>query len=210
MNEQSINFRFKLKDAYGAWIEDILNGKSDEHIWTGYLITFMFNHIPGPFDRKCSIMTNEIERVYATLVRYVAHDSRSKSQWEKLPRLYAFPDYPRKKMEPLRWEDINANEGLHYHGVILIRVDTKLKTGLYSFVMQGEKNNPHLVKEGGPLRRIHIEGIEDAPRAVVGYAMKAIEYRIPDPAQLLILPKARSELPDRDLPLRSRQVDAWK
>jgi hypothetical protein len=74
MNEQVRNFRFKLKDAYASWIERIINSQFDEHIWNGYLITFMFNHIPGPFDHKCSTMTNAIERVYDTLGNHVVHN----------------------------------------------------------------------------------------------------------------------------------------
>lgn len=211
MSEQEITFRFKLKYAYAAWVEQIINGKFDDHIWNGFLVTFMFNHIPGSFDHKCSVMTNEIERVYNALGRYVVHDFRSKSQREKLPRLYAIPDYPRQRLEPFDWKDINCNDGLHYHGIILIRIDTKLKMGLDTFIMQ-DAHYRHLVKYGGPLRRIHIEPIDRAPRDAVGYAMKAIEQRIPDPGCLLILPKALSELPDRKRPVKSDggQVPAWK
>jgi hypothetical protein len=202
MNEQVRNFRFKLKDAYASWIERIINSQFDEHIWNGYLITFMFNHIPGPFDHKCSVMTNEIERVYHTLGNYVVHNWRSKSQREKLPRLYAFPDYPGQKLEPFNWKDINCNDGLHYHGITVIRIDTKLRMGLDTFIMHDE-HKKHLIKYGGPLRRIHIEPIDRAPRIAVGYAIKAIEDRIPDPNRLLILPKALSELPDRKPALKS-------
>jgi len=202
MNEQNIKFRFRLKDDYAGWIEKIINSQLDEHIWNGFLITFMFNYISGSFDQKCSVMTNEIERVYNTLGRWVVHNFRSKSQREKLPRLYAFPDYPRQKLEPFNWNDINCNDGLNYHGIICVRIDTKLKMRLDMFMMH-EENYRHLVKYGGPLRRIHIEPIDRAPRKAVGYAMKAIEDRIPDLNHLLILPKALSELPDRRSPSRS-------
>jgi hypothetical protein len=109
MNEQMRDYRVKLKYDYGAWIEQILGGKFDEQIWNGYIVTFMFNHIPGTYDHKCSVMENAIERVYATLIRHVVHDSRSQSERQKLPKLYAFPDYPRQKMEPFKWEDITIN-----------------------------------------------------------------------------------------------------
>ena len=205
MNEQLYDFRFKLKYDYGAWIEQILNGKFDDQIWNGFLITFMFNHISGSFDHKCSVMTNEIERAYNILGRYVVHDFRSKSQREKLPRLYAFPDYPRQKLEPFDWKDINCNDGLHYHGIILIRIDTKLKMGLDTFIMQDEHYR-HLVKYGGPLRRIHIKPVDDAPQKAVGYAFKSLEWRIPDSNKMLILPKAVSELPDKRKPSQTVSV----
>ena len=197
MNDQMRDYRLKLKYDYGAWIEQILKGKFDGQIWNGYIVTFMFNHIPGTYDHKCSIMENAIERVYATLVRHVVHDPRSQSERRKLPRLYAFPDYPRRKMEPFRWEDITINDGLHYHGIVLIRIDTRLKVGLDTYVNQ---NYRHFVKSGGPLRRIHIEPIDRTPAKAVDYVLKAIEWRIPDSNQMLILPKAVSELPVKPQP----------
>jgi hypothetical protein len=199
MNEQTYDFRFKLKYDYAAWIEQILNGKSDDQIWNGYIVTFMYNHIPGPFDHKCSVMENEIERVYATLINHVVHNSRSPSQRKKLPKLYAFPDYPRKKMDPFRWEDVMINDGLHYHGIILIPIDTRLKISLDMFINEekNEKTYRHLVKFGGPLRRIHIKPVDRTPQKVAGYAFKSIEWRIPDSNKMLILPKAVSELPDK-------------
>ena len=198
MSEQEINFRFKLKYAHAVWIEQILNGRFDNQIWNGYLVSFMFNHIPGSFDHKCSVMTNEIERVYNTLGRHVVHEFRSKSQREKLPRLYAFPDYPRQKLEPFDWKDINCNDGLHYHGIILIRIDTKLKTGLDMFIMR-EDNYRRLVKFGGPLRRIHIEPVDRTPETPLNMPSKRLsgEFRITK--TLLILPKSPSELPDKHM-----------
>jgi hypothetical protein len=194
MNEQMGGYRLKLKCDYGAWIEQILGGKFDGQIWNGYIVTFMFNHIPGAYDHKCSVMENAIERVYATLIRHVVHDSRSQWERKKLPKLYSFPDYPRQKMEPFRWEDITINGGLHYHGVVLIRIDTRLKVGLDMYIKQYYR---HFVKSGGPLRRIHIEPIDRTPAKAVDYVLKSIEWRIPDSNQMLILPKAVSELPDK-------------
>ena len=194
MNEQMRDFRLKIKYDYGAWIEQILKGKFDGHIWNGYIVTFMFNHIPGDHDHKCSVMENAIERIYATLIRHVVRDPRSESERKKLPMLYAFPDHPRNKMDPFRWEDITINDGLHYHGIILIRIDTRLKVGLDMYIKQ---NYQHFVKFGGPLRRIHIEPIDRTPGKAVGYVLKSIEWRIPDSNKLLILPKAVSELSDK-------------
>ena len=196
MNEQVSDLRFKLKYDYAAWIEKVLQGQHDNHIWKGYLVTFMYNHIVGPLEHKYSVMENEIERVYATLVRRLVHNARSKSQRERLPMLYAFPDYPRQIMEPFDLKDVTINEGLHYHGILLIRDDTRLDTELDTFI-NAKENYRHLVKEGGPLRRIHIEPIDRTPQKAAEYAFKAIEWRIPNSNRMLILPKAISELPDK-------------
>ena len=222
MRKNEENFRFKLKSDYGEWIEQLLHG-DDGHVWNGYFLTFMFNHIPGSFDHRCSTMTNAIERVYNTLGNHVVRNLRSPSQRQKLPKLYAFPDYPRKKLKPVSSEDVDlegviitngydrqdierkksernslrdatANDGLHYHGILLIRPDTRLPTTVDKYM---EQHSKHFVKEGGPIRRIYIEPIDRTPRQAVGYGFKAVEYRIPDVDQLLILPKSLSELPDK-------------
>jgi hypothetical protein len=106
-------------------------------------------------------------------------------------------------MEPFRWEDITINDGLHYHGIVLIRIDTRLKVGLDMYINQ---NYQHFVKPGGPLRKIHIEPIDRTPAKAVDYVLKAIEWRIPDSNQMLILPKAVSELPVKPQP--SQMVSA--
>src|SRR6476660_4169131 len=94
MNEQSRNYRLKLKYDYAAWANQIFNGQYDQNHWKGYFLSFMFHHIHGSIEQKYSVMEDEIDRVYATLVRHAVHDGRSKRQRQKLPILYAFPDYP--------------------------------------------------------------------------------------------------------------------
>jgi len=141
-HEQIKDYRFKLKYDYGAWTEQILQGQSDGHIWNGYIVTFMFNHIPGTYDHKCRLMENAIERAYATLIRHVVHNPRSQSGRKKLLILYAFPDYPRTKMEPFKREDVSINDGLHYHGIVLTRIDTRLKVGLDRYI---KENDQHFV-----------------------------------------------------------------
>src|SRR4029077_3408206 len=115
------NYRFKRKYDYSLWIDQILNGQYDDQTWTGYIITFMYNHIPGTIERRFSVMEREIERVYATLIRHVVRDPRSPSQRKKLPILHAFPDNP---------PDATVNDGLHYHGIILVPGSTRLRIGL--------------------------------------------------------------------------------
>ena len=194
MNEQMRDFRLKIKYDYGAWADLVLKGQYDENLWKGYLFSFMFNHINGPIEHKYAVMEDAIERTYATLVRYVVHDARSKTQRRKLPILYAFPDYPAQQVCTFDLKDVAVNNGLHYHGILLIRTDTKMQTDLKAFF---KKNKKHFVKVGGPIRRIHIKPIKRRPLATASYALKSIEWRIPDSNRMLILPKALSELPSK-------------
>jgi hypothetical protein len=197
MNEQQYEFRLKLKYDYAAWADVVLKGQYDPNHWKGYLFSFMFNHISGPIEHKYAVMEDAIERTYATLARYVVHDARSKSQRLKLPILYAFPDYPAHQAFTFDLEDVKVNNGLHYHGILLIRTDTKMQTDLKVYFKENKK---YFVKEGGPIRRIHIKRIKRRPSATAAYAFKSIEWRIPDSNRMLILPKALSELPERYKP----------
>src|ERR1700723_2035857 len=106
MKQQNQNNRFKLKYDYASWANKILHGQYDDKQWKGYFVSFMFHHIPGPLEQQYMVMEDDIERIYATLVRHMVHDARSKAQREKLPILYAFPDYPRYKMFPFKMEDV--------------------------------------------------------------------------------------------------------
>ena len=199
------NYRLRLNDHddleitydYAAWIKRILQGHDQQETWLSYTMTFMFNHIPGNIEHKYTVMEDAIDRVYGTLVRHMVRDPRSPSERRKLPKLYAFPDYPRKKMDS--WKDVTINGGLHYHGIILLPLETRLKTTLPMYM---KRNARHFVKFGGPIRRIHIEPIDRTPERAASYAFKAMEYRIPDSNRMLILPKAVSELPDKPLPTR--------
>ena len=194
MNSQMRDFRLKIKYDYAAWANQILQGQYDDKEWKGYFVSFMFHHVHGSIEQKYMIMEDDIDRVYATLVRHVVHNGRSKAQREKLPILYAFPDYPRYKLFPFRIEDIKINGGLHYHGIFLIRTDTKLEVPLDFYI---DENREHFEKPSKPLRRIWIGPIDRTPDKAVAYALKSLETRIPDSNRMLILPKALSELPSK-------------
>src|ERR1700730_16507774 len=69
--------RFKLQSTYSNWVHEILNNVWNEKLWNGFQVTFMFNHIPGTFERKCEVMEDELDRVYRTLVPQVERFPRS-------------------------------------------------------------------------------------------------------------------------------------
>ena len=93
MYNSSTQCRFKLRSAYSNWVHEILNGVWDQKLWNGFQVAFMFNHIPGTFNRKCLVMENEIDRVYRTSVPQVERSPRSPAGSKRLPILIAFPDY---------------------------------------------------------------------------------------------------------------------
>ena len=63
--------RLNLKSELANWVHQVLNNVWDDKLWYGSQITFMFNYISGGFDRKCTVMEDEIDRIYSTLVPQV-------------------------------------------------------------------------------------------------------------------------------------------
>jgi hypothetical protein len=185
--------RFKLQSAYSNWVHDILNNAWNDKFWNGYQLSFMFNHIPGTFDRKCDVMEDEIDRVYRTLVPNVERSPRSPAGSKRLPILIAFPDYPTRKLDRSSHSDVKINDGLHYHGAVLVHTESRLKIGVD---MHMKEHADRYIRQGGALRRIHIQPI-DEPTAVLalGYGFKALEWRIPDTDRIFVRPRAVSELP---------------
>jgi hypothetical protein len=193
MYEISRERRFKLKSAYSSWIHEILNNGWNDQLWTGFQVTFMFNHIPGRFERQCDAMEDEIDRVYRTLVPQVARFPRSPAGSQRLPILITFPDYPTRKLDRSSLLDVKINDGLHYHGVILVHTVSRLKTGLDIHM---EKHEHRYVRSWDALRRIYIQPIDEfSAKPAVGYGFKALEWRIPDTDRIFIRPRAVSELP---------------
>jgi hypothetical protein len=193
MYEISRQCRFKLRSAYSNWVHEILNGVWNKQLWNGFQVAFMFNRIPGNFNRKCLVMENEIDRVYRTLVPHVERSPRSPAGSKRLPILIAFPDYPQQRIKSADLLDVTINDGLHFHGILLVNVDSRLKVRLD---MHFREHYARYARPGDILRRIHMQPIDDptANRAT-GYALKSLEWRIPDTDRIFIRPRTVSELP---------------
>jgi hypothetical protein len=193
MYEISRERRFKLQSAYSNWCQTILNKEWKGQLWTGYQLTFMFNHIRGSFERKCEVMEDEIDRVYRTLVPQVERFPRSRAGRKRLPILVAFPDYPTRKLDRSTHLDVKINDGLHYHGVILVHTESRLKIGLDIHMAEHEHR---YVRAADALRRIFIQPIDElSAKTAVGYGFKALEWRIPDTDRVFVRPRTVSELP---------------
>jgi hypothetical protein len=193
MHETTRHCRFKLQSTYANWVHEILNSEWDEKLWNGFQVTFMFNHIPGSFNKKCEVMEDEIDRVYRTLIPHVERFPTSPVGSKRLPILVAFPDYPIQELKRSSYLDVTINDGLHYHGLVLIHTESRLKIRLDYHIKEREK---WYVRFGGPLRRIYVQPInEPTAKRAVGYGFKALEWRIPDTDRILIRPRAVSELP---------------
>jgi hypothetical protein len=107
--------------------------------------------------------------------------------------LVAFPDYPKTKLDGSSHLDVKINDGLHYHGVVLVHTESRLKIGLDIHM---KKHESRYVRARDALRRIYIQPIDEpSAKTAVGYGFKALEWRIPDTDRIFIRPRAVSELP---------------
>jgi hypothetical protein len=178
---------------------DLINGYADlveqrvQDGWQPHLITFMFNQLPGSRSSVIKQTRDEIERVYATLVTRVVRKPRSPKSADRLPVLIGFADLPVPKRERRQLREITLNDGLHYHGILLMPARSRLRTGLAFHFM---KYHRLYVGNGSRLDRLHVLKIKTDPGYVVRYALKALEKgRLPYDDCVLVLPKSVTELP---------------
>jgi hypothetical protein len=160
--------------------------------WQPYLITFMFNRLPGNQAAVIKQMQDEVERVYATLVTRVVRKPRSPKSADRLPVFIGFADRPVPKRERKQLREIALNGGLHYHGILLMPARSRLRTGLAFHFMKYQRL---YLRDRSRLDRIHVLAIESDPCYVVRYALKALENgRLPYDDCVLVLPKSVNEL----------------
>src|SRR4051812_41953484 len=96
--------------GYATWV-----GEHVEDGWDPYLVTFMFNHVPGSRASVMRQMQREVERVYATSLTRVIRKPWCKAAQGGLPIFLACPDLPVPKREKQCLHDVTVNDGLHIH-----------------------------------------------------------------------------------------------
>jgi hypothetical protein len=199
MEKTDHQIRLSMIQAWPSWIKTVVERQHRGGIWYASDITLMFDHIPGSFQQKWAVMADEADRVYSTLTNHVVHNQRSPSQAAKLPIWIVAPDYPFKKKHGMSARatlaEVKINDGLHLNGIMLMRIDTRLRVTLKMYFDPNGDNYRHYIKEGDPLRRIHVEPVEETPKVMADYTLKTLKWRIPDLDHILLFPKTPSELP---------------
>ena len=175
--------RRELLDPYGQWIAE----KMDQG-YKGYLITFMFNQIPGSHQTVTRIMKRDVQYFYKNLITRVVRKSRT-APVRKLPILIASRDRPVRKRTKQDLEDIIINDGLHFHGILLIPPCAR-KNGY-------KKLDLEKIKAHSRIRTIDIQPISSRPRYTAEYALKHLKYDADAPDDIVVLPASKSELPPK-------------
>lgn len=176
--------------AVAAWTEYV-----DRYIameWRPYLLSFMFEPLPGSEARRLAAMAQHIERAYAIFVTRVVRKPRKANRQGHLPLWLCSPDLPvvkHRAMEKTSLRDLNINDGLHYQAIALLPPWSRLADLAAHFEsMQATYNKLAC------LERIHAKPITHTPGAAVAYTLKQNTRGRFGVGDNFILPRSRSEL----------------
>jgi hypothetical protein len=178
-------FRLELLAGYKRWVRDFVNQE-----WLAYYVSFMFNQLPGTQASVFRQMKADIVRVYCRLPTQFSRNPRSPAGAKLLPRMILFPDLPVYKHEKKSIRDVSINNGLHYGGIALTPPVSRFQSTLDAHFAQ---DHPNCI--GEKLARIHVTPITDNPGFVVDYAAKSLKRGWVSEKDIVILPRAITELP---------------
>jgi hypothetical protein len=176
--------------------------------WSCYLVTILFQQLPGSTPTIMSRMKQEIQRVYSTLITRVHRKPRTAAP-DELPILVGAVDLPVYKSDPSSAPLVRCNDGLHFHAVVLIPDRSRLREPLQDHF----QSCAHLYETDGTITKIDVRPVLDGYERVVDYVFKTIKRgRVSYDEGVLILPRTRDELTSRavprDFPLSDRMVPA--
>jgi hypothetical protein len=195
------NFRYHhrlaLIQAYGNWVQQYL----DEG-WDGYLLTFMFNQMPGSRYAMVQQMQQEILGWYGRLATRTVRKPRSPVWAPLLPKGIFVPDLPVPKRSKQPIIDVLTNEGLHMHGIVVANRSGRIHDTLD--VHFEENLETYLTKK---LRHIDVERITHQIEYTTEYGIKGLKRPAFSEDDILILPRELSELPDSNhLPPGNKRI----
>jgi hypothetical protein len=167
--------------SYADWMMEYVDWRG----WSPFLLTFMFKPLTGRVMEK---MADEVERVYSTFVTRAVRKPRL-SCCSDLPLLLAVPDLPVAKRRKSALSDVSINDGLHVHGIMVVPWNSRLKTDV---VAHFRKYEDLYVKNR--LLRLDVRAIEHSLGGVTDYAFKSVKKGRCDRDDVLVFPKAHSEL----------------
>jgi hypothetical protein len=159
--------------------------------WHGYLLSFMFKPQRGNSKAVIGRMQQGVQVFYSTLITRIVRNNRSRNLQQYLPVLIGAPDLPVFKHEKQALSSLFFNDGLHFHAMVLLPETSRLRTNLVKHV---EEKQDIYVHKNSSFMHIDVEPIVESPKKVTQYALKAVEKGLISTDDILILPKAYSEL----------------
>lgn len=160
-------------------------GERIEAGWSPYFLSLGFEQISDNRSVATSVMHEEIDRMYRTMLTRVVRRPRHRAALS-LPLLIAAPDLPVGKKNKSAGA-LLINAGLHAHAALLLPPDSRLDTSLVEHVAAQRR-----LYVGRFLRSIDVQPIDRDVRRVTNYVLKSVRRGLPTD-DVLILPRARSE-----------------
>ena len=158
--------------------------------WSAYLVTVVFQHIPGPRHVVLNRMTDEVQRIYSTLVTRV-HRKPKSAPIDELPVLIAVADLPVFKLDRAK-SSSSCNDGLHFHAILMLPATSRLKESAVDHF----RSNADLY--AGPRKivdTIHVKPATHDYDRLLDYVFKSVlNRRIPYDEAILVLPRTHREL----------------
>lgn len=116
----------------------------------------------------------------------------SSPKWSPfLPQAALAPDLPVPRRMKQRLRDVTINNGLHWHGLVMVNPLAPKLPGNLDVHINGNRRK-YLV---GSIRKIDVEPITHDPVYVTGYGMKGLKRHSFFEDDILIFPRTVSELP---------------
>lgn len=154
------------------------------------LLTFMFAKLRGNSVAKMAQMRDAIEGFYGRFVTRVVRRPSS-AVASGLPGLLAAIDRPGAGSLRLGPAEITLNDGLHAHGILLVRPNSRLRVGADQHV----RDQQQLYLRDQRLVRMDARAISHSPGRALQYAFKSVASgRVDYDGGVVILPRSRSEM----------------
>jgi hypothetical protein len=175
----------RLLQGYGKMIRDHMDLG-----WHGYFLSFMFSHIPGSDASRLQEMKKHLGWFYGRLANASVPKASSPKWSEFLPKIVLAPDLPVPKRSRQRLRDVTINDGIHWHGLMVVNPLAPKMRGPLDAHINGNRHK-YLV---GSIREIDVIPITHTPEYLTGYGLKSLKSRF-SPDEIVIFPRAVSELP---------------
>lgn len=191
------NWSHNQTDSAGVWIKGCTQWVYDLVFkgWKLYYINFMFESLHVPTAELVAKMRKGIHKFYGRFCTEFIHDGRAKSEQERMPKLWLFPDLPVPKNKKTSLREVNINGGLHYNGPMLIPPVSRFQECPIKHL---EENQARYARHG--IERIHIVLGGDVS-GLADYAAKTIKNRRANEDEIIVLPRSVTELPAKKTPI---------
>lgn len=157
-----------------------------------YLLTFMFEQLPGKEEAVIRQMTGAIERYYARVCRRLTRYPKKFGASHFF--MMALHDRPR----PIRSRkhgiaDVVINDGIHFHAMVALSAENRL-SGKQNGLKRLNREFRSVLLSGLPIRRVHVRRIKVTIEKAVHYAFKELSRGMASAADFVVLPKSSGEL----------------